>query len=123
MRPRNPTRIACALLVLAALTGCASYRGARLYVSGTEALDRGDPAQAVADLERAAELVPQASEVQNHLGLAYAAAGRDGEALAAFHRAVDLDCENAAAAQNLAAAERRAAAAQPASAPAAGAAP
>jgi Flp pilus assembly protein TadD len=67
----------------------------------------------VADLERAAALVPAASEVQNHLGLAYAAAGRDADARAAFERAVELDCENAAAGQNLRAARRRAAGAQP----------
>lgn len=89
-----------AMLALA-LSGCAEWRGARLYQSGTEALDRGESERAIADLERAAQQVPQASEIQNHLGLAYAAAGRDEEALRAFRRAVDLDCENAAAAHNL----------------------
>jgi Flp pilus assembly protein TadD len=87
---------------------CASLEGARLYASGTRALDRGEPARAVADLERAAELTPRASEIQNHLGLAYAAAGRDGEALQAFRRAVAIDCDNAAAQANLGAATRRA---------------
>ena len=48
--------------------------------------------------------MPHASEVQNHLGAAYAAEGRDAEALAAFERAVALDCDNAAAQQNLRAA-------------------
>jgi Flp pilus assembly protein TadD len=95
-------------MVLAlAFAGCAQFQGARLYQSGTEALDRGDSEQAIADLERAAERVPDASEVQNHLGLAYAAAGRDEDALRAFHRAVDLDCDNHAAAQNLRAAVRQ----------------
>jgi len=89
------------------LAGCASYQGARLYQSGTAALDRDEPERAIAELERAAELVPAASQVQNHLGLAYAAAGRDEDALLAFRRAVDLDCDNRAAAQNLHAAERR----------------
>lgn len=93
------------LLVAATSLGCASFRGARLYSSGTEALDRGDVARAVADLERAAELVPHASEIQNHLGLAYAAGGRDREALLAFRRAVELDCGNLAARRNLQAAE------------------
>jgi Flp pilus assembly protein TadD len=86
--------------------GCASYEGARLYQSGTQALDRGEPARAIADLERAAELVPEASEVQNHLGLAYAAAGRDADALRAFQRAVDIDCDNRAAVENLAVARQ-----------------
>jgi len=84
-----------------ALVGCAAWRGARLYESGTAALDRGDAQRAVDDLERAAVQVPQASEVQNHLGLAYAAAGRPDDARRAIERAVDLDCENAAAAHNL----------------------
>lgn len=95
-----------ALLLLAlASVGCATYQGARLYTSGTEALDRGDTTRAIADLERAAELVPHASEIQNHLGLAYAAEGRDREALRAFRRAVALDCNNQAARRNLQAAE------------------
>jgi len=96
-------------LLLVALTsvGCATYRGGLLYSSGTEALDRGDNARAIADLERAAELVPHASEIQNHLGLAYAADGRDREALLAFRRAVALDCGNQAARRNLLAAETR----------------
>ena len=95
------------LLIALASVGCATYQGARLYSSGTEALDRGDNARAVADLEHAAELVPRASEIQNHLGLAYAAEGRHREALLAFRRAVALDCGNVAARQNLAAAEAR----------------
>ena len=91
-----------------ALAGCASFEGARLYRSGTAALDRGDSEAAIADLERAAQLVPTASEVQNHLGLAYAAAGRDEDARNAFRRAVDLDCDNRAAVGNLRVAEQSA---------------
>jgi len=97
-----------AVALLLASAGCASLEGARLYRSGSEALDRGDPARAAADLERAAALVPQASEVQNHLGLAYARLGRSDEAERAFRRAVELDCDNAAARENLRAAELRA---------------
>ena len=96
--------VAMLLAALASL-GCATYQGGRLYMSGTEALDRGDTARAIADLERAAELVPHASEIQNHLGLAYAADGRSDEALLAFRRAVALDCGNRAAQRNLRAAE------------------
>jgi len=106
------SRLETASLVVAlvlALSGCTSFQGARLYRSGTLALDRGDTETAIADLERAADLVPAASEVQNHLGLAYAAAGRDAEARAAFERAIELDCENTAASHNLRVAERRAA--------------
>ena len=90
-----------------ALAGCASFRGARLYDSGTRALERGDATQAIADLEQAALLVPQASEVHNHLGLAYLQAARPDDALAAFRHAIALDCDNQAARQNLHAAEAR----------------
>ena len=87
---------ACALLL-----ACGAVEGARLYHEGTEALERGDSAQAVRALESAAERAPEASEVQNHLGLAYLAEGRRGEAILAFERAVELDCDNAAARHNL----------------------
>jgi len=92
--------------VLLAPAGCASWRAATLYQNGTEALDRGDVDLAIIDLERAAILVPDASEVRNHLGLAYAAAGREDDAIAAFQQAVELDCENEAASLNLVAARR-----------------
>jgi Flp pilus assembly protein TadD len=99
-------RIVLALGIALAL-GCAAVEGHRRFEAGNAALDRGDAALAVAELERAAALVPEASEVQNHLGIAYAAAGRDADALAAFERAVALDCDNRAAAENLRAARRR----------------
>ena len=95
------------LLVAALASGCSTFQGAKLYGSGSEALDRGDTARAIAELERAAALVPHASEVQNHLGLAYASAGRHEDALRAFRRAVELDCGNVAAQHNLRAAEAR----------------
>ncbi|MDJ0848491.1 MAG: tetratricopeptide repeat protein [Myxococcota bacterium] len=104
--------VALLLLALAVTLGCANWRAAHLYGSGTDALDRGDVELAIRDLERAAELAPRASEVQNHLGLAYSAAGRREAALAAFERAVELDCDNAAARENLAVARERLAAAR-----------
>jgi Flp pilus assembly protein TadD len=94
-------RVGCALCAAVFALGCSSFQGARLYQSGTNALDRGDSAEAIAELERAAELLPEASEVQNHLGLAYQAAGRERDAEYAFRRAVALDCGNAAAVENL----------------------
>jgi Flp pilus assembly protein TadD len=100
---------ALATLLVSVLLGCAAVAGHRHFEAGNEALDRGDATLAVVELERAAALVPGASEVQNHLGLAYAAAGRDAEARAAFERAVALDCDNRAAVENLDAARRRAA--------------
>lgn len=81
--------------------GCSSFQAARLYQSGSSELRRGEYPQAIADLERAAELAPHASEIQNHLGLALVGAGKEDEAELAFRRALDLDCDNAAAADNL----------------------
>jgi Flp pilus assembly protein TadD len=98
-------RVALSLSIVLAVAGCTTLEGARLYESGTDALDQGDPERAIADLEHAARLVPQGSEIQNHLGLAYAAAGRPDDAERAFRRAVELDCDNAAARENLRAAE------------------
>lgn len=79
----------------------------RLYASGTRALDRGDATAAVADLEQAARHLPESSEIQNHLGIAYEAAGRRSDAISAWRRSVDLDCSNDAAARNLRSAEAR----------------
>jgi Flp pilus assembly protein TadD len=93
-----------ALVVLGLGLGCATLDGYRHFEAGTAALDRGDATTAVQELEQAARLAPERSEVQNHLGLAYSAAGRPADARAAFERAVALDCDNAAAKANLAAA-------------------
>jgi Flp pilus assembly protein TadD len=98
--------VAIALVAVVLLGGCAAFQAARLYNSGSDALERGDVERAVAELERAATLAPHASEIQNHLGLAYAASGREEDALRAFQRAVELDCDNRQALHNLAAAER-----------------
>jgi len=74
---------------------------ARHYAAGTEALERSDDVLAIAELERAAELVPHASEIQNHLGLAYWSDGRPEAAQMAFEKAVELDCDNLVAQANL----------------------
>jgi len=89
-----------------AAAGCESapiraLRGARHYTAGTEALERNDDAKAVAELEQAAVLVPHASEIQNHLGLAYWSDGRPQSARVAFAKAIELDCDNDAARANL----------------------
>jgi Flp pilus assembly protein TadD len=97
-------RPAALVLAVALLSGCATLEGYRHFRLGNAALDRGDLARAVAELELAATLAPERSEIMNHLGIAYAAAGRSGDALSAFERAVSLDCDNREAAANLAAA-------------------
>lgn len=89
-----------AVLLLGSMS-CASYEGARLYLRGTQELDRGEIAQAIATLETAATYAPRASEIQNHLGIAYREAGDSEKALRAFRRAVELDCTNQAAQYNL----------------------
>jgi Flp pilus assembly protein TadD len=94
-------RIVVLVLAAATLGGCVSLEGARYYRSGSDALERGEVAMAVRDLEQAARLLPEASEVRNHLGIAYLEAGRSDEALREFEEAVALDCDNEAAVHNL----------------------
>ena len=88
-------------LALAVSSGCGTWQAAQLYQSGSRALESGELELAVADLESAAKLEPERSEIRNHLGLAYAAAGNVGAAEHAFEAAIALDCENAAARRNL----------------------
>jgi Flp pilus assembly protein TadD len=78
-----------------------SIRGARHYAEGSEALERGESTLAILELERAARFVPEASEIQNHLGLAYWADGQIERARFVFEHAVELDCDNLAAQRNL----------------------
>ena len=95
----------CWALALILMVGCASprfdgLRGARLYASGSRALEMGEARRAVDELETAARLIPHASEIQNHLGLAYWAEGDVDRARTAFDRALELDCDNEAARRN-----------------------
>ncbi len=109
---RASTRGRAALLVALLCVSCVAiacqtaparaWQAGRLFTSGTAALDRGDHARAIASLEEAARLVPHASEVRNHLGLAYLGSGQPERARAAFARAIELDCDNDAARTNLA---------------------
>ena len=96
-----------AVLCMGCSTGCTSgpvlaFQGARHYAVGSEALERGEAARAVSELSEAARLVPHASEIQNHLGLAYWSTGEFDLARSAFERAVELDCDNQVARANLA---------------------
>ncbi len=93
--------VALAFLAGTTATGCATYEAGRLYSAGSSVIS-SDPERAIVQLERAARLAPQASEIHNHLGLAYAEAGRPKDAIAAFERAVAIDCDNEAAQYNLA---------------------
>jgi len=104
---RRGLRVALWICVSVVGIGCQSppvraWQAGRLYTTGTEALDRGDHQTAIAQLEEAATLVPDASEIRNQLGLAYWSAGEPERARAAFEAAIDLDCDNEAARANLA---------------------
>lgn len=98
LRPLVP----CVLTAVLALSGCATVEAGRHLDAGNAALDAGRPAEAIPHFEAAIALVPEASELHNHLGIALAAEGRHRQALASFERAVFLDCDNQAAQQNLA---------------------
>ncbi len=96
--------VAVAVLAVGLLSspGCTQWQAARLYQSGSQALQADDVDRAIDELSAAARLVPQASEIQNHLGLAWLEAGEDEHALRFFERAVELDCDNQAASDGLA---------------------
>lgn len=81
--------------------GCASFEAAQLAERGSLAIDRGDAVQAIADLEAAVALQPEAAPIVNNLGVAYLAGGRPADALRAFERAVELDCSHEPAQRNL----------------------
>ena len=104
---RRPGGLAVVLIALVGLA-CSSLppvqaiRAARYYAAGTRALDRGDARVAIEELERAVALRPNASEIHNHLGLAYWSDGRERIAEREFARALELDCDNDAARVNLA---------------------
>jgi len=106
-RRRRTAGLAVFLITLNGLA-CSSFppvqaiRAARYYAAGTRALDRGEAGIAIVELERAVALRPDASEIHNHLGLAYWSDGREGVAEREFERAVELDCDNEAARVNLA---------------------
>jgi Tfp pilus assembly protein PilF len=94
--------VATASLACSSLPPVRAIRAARYYAAGTRALERGDDTVAIQELERAAALMPNASEIHNHLGLAYWSDGRERAAERELERALELDCDNDAARANLA---------------------
>ena len=94
--------VTTASLACSSLPPVRAIRAARYYAAGTRALERGDDVVAIEELERAAVLMPDASEIHNHLGLAYWSDGREIEAERELERALELDCDNEAARSNLA---------------------
>jgi protein O-mannosyl-transferase len=64
--------------------------GRGLMGYATTFLNRGDYATAIGYLERARPLMPNYSGIEINLGIAYGAAGRDGEAVQHFEHAAEL---------------------------------
>ncbi len=87
--------------LLVSQTGCTTMKAVRLADRGSAAIDRGDTQAAISDLETAVQLMPESAAIVNNLGVAYLAAGRKNAALAAFERAVVLDCDHEPAQRNL----------------------
>ena len=58
--------VAVAVLAVGLLSspGCTQWQAARLYQSGSQALQAGDVDRAIDELSAAARLVPQASEIR-----------------------------------------------------------
>ena len=108
-RGRAQTRAHTAIVILLVsgfLGGCQSapmraWQGAQHFSAGDAALEREDPQEAIRELTLAATLVPHASEIQNHLGLAYWKAGDELAAVRAFEAALEIDCDNQPARVNL----------------------
>jgi arylsulfatase A-like enzyme len=91
---REPDRaLQRATLAVAAQPDDASFRD----TLGCVLLWRGQQAEALAELRKAVELVPQYAAAHYHLGLAEQAAGSAGAAIAALERAVALAGEPAPA--------------------------
>lgn len=76
------------MLLAALLAGCRPH-GVEALRRGDEALRAGQTDQAIPLLEQAVTDLPSEARAWNHLGLAYRAAGRDGEALKAHLRALE----------------------------------
>lgn len=76
------------MLLVSLLAGCRPH-GVEALRRGDEALRAGQTDQAIPLLEQAVTDLPSEARAWNHLGLAYRAAGRDGEALKAHLRALE----------------------------------
>ena len=107
LRRARRIQVAIAILLVGGfLGGCQSapmraWQGAQHFSAGDAALEREDPQEAIRELTLAATLVPHATEIQNHLGLAYWKAGDELAAVRAFEAALEIDCDNQPARVNL----------------------
>ena len=83
--------LALGLLALAILISGCSPSGSRALLKGKEFLDRGDYADAVAQLKMATSLLATNAQAWNYLGLAYHRAGQPADAVLAYQNALKFD--------------------------------
>lgn len=105
-------KIAVSIMLLLTLVSCASTENqdksptekkADLYYGhGTQALLEQDYTTALAHLQKAAELTPEDSKIQNNLGMAYFFKGEAERAITHLQKSIDLDKKNSDARVNLA---------------------
>ena len=82
------------------IAGC-TPPGPRALLEGKKLLDRGDYADAVAELKTATTLLPASAPAWNYLGVACQCAGQPADAAAAYERALTLDRDLVEAHYNL----------------------
>jgi tetratricopeptide (TPR) repeat protein len=97
-------RSACCFPLLVAIavfiSGC-TPAGPHALLKGKKYLDRGDYADAVAELKTATSLLATNAQAWNYLGLAYQYAGEPADAAAAYQRALTLNRDLVEAHYNL----------------------
>jgi len=98
---RCPRFLALAPLALALFISGCSPSGSRALLKGKQFLDRGEYADAVAELKIATSLLATNAQAWNYLGLAYHHAGQPADAVVAYQRAFTLDRDLAEAHYNL----------------------
>lgn len=94
------TPLLCLLGLVLLLAGC-QPPGAKALLGGEELIEEGDYERALARLNKAAELLPANAQVHNHRGIALHHLRRYEEAAQAYHQALKLDRNLAAAHYNL----------------------
>ena len=90
----------CSCCAAILISGC-SPSGPRALLKGKMFLDRGDYADAAAQLKIATSLLATNAQAWNYLGLAYHRAGQPADAAAAYQRALTLDRDLVEAHYNL----------------------
>jgi len=87
----NPAPRAISIFALALLLAGCTPAGPRALLAGKKCLDRGDLANAVTQLQRAASLLATNATAWNYLGVALQCAGRPDQAADAYQAALRCD--------------------------------